>query len=193
MAYFSGQGNVTVAPLVGNEVKLPLLASYVSVGNVPDFKVSLATTVAEHKESTSGNRLTDGRLIKENKATVSMTLEDMSIANLTLALYGGTVTTVSEPTTQVAAPALTAAPAVFMFTGAPTYKAVRFDGKNTANSNSRVIVDLFKVMFDPLKTLDIIQDDFAKWQLEGSAIYSQSLVAGSDATVLGGFGRVIVL
>lgn len=196
MAYFSGQGVVktadasTVAAAADATAAGTAYAalSFVDVGNVPDFKVNLNTTIAEHKESTSGNRVTDGRLIKENKATISMTLEDLSVPNLTIALYGSA--TGGEQVVTDTAITATAVPAVFMFKGVPTERAVKFDGFNTAASNKRVVVELFRVIFDPLKTLDVINDDFAKWQLEGSCMRAALLSA--NAKYLGGFGRVVI-
>lgn len=81
---FSGQGKIYIGTrdTGGNPLGL------VFVGNVPDFKFSLAADIAEHLESTSGSRLTDNRLSKAKKGTVSCTLEEFTKDNLALALYG---------------------------------------------------------------------------------------------------------
>ncbi len=101
MSYFSGQGRVYIAQrdASGN----PLALRW--VGNVPDLKVSLSTETIEHKESYSGQRLTDLQLIKSKDGEFSCTLEDFSIENVELSLYGvtsastgGTVTDEALPT-----------------------------------------------------------------------------------------------
>ncbi len=101
MAYFSGQGRVYLAQrdASGNPLSLRW------VGNVPDLKISLNVETIEHKESHSGQRLTDLQLIKSKDGEFSCTLEEISIENLELSLYGttssvtgGTVTDEALPT-----------------------------------------------------------------------------------------------
>lgn len=91
MAYFSGQGRVYMARRDANGNPL----SFRWVGNVPDLKVSLSTETIEHKESSSGQRLTDLQLIKSKDGELSCTLEDFSLENLELTLYGTTTKTTS--------------------------------------------------------------------------------------------------
>ena len=88
MAYFSGQGKLWIGkrdtqatPGTGKGLRW--------VGNVRDFSISLETTKVEHKESWSGQRLTDVSLITERKANITATLEDFSSENLAL-LFNGT-------------------------------------------------------------------------------------------------------
>lgn len=83
MAYFSGQGKVFIAPLISG-----VPGEFRWVGNVPDFKPSFETTKQEHKESFSGQRLLDKVLTTENKASITMELEDWSKENLALATRG---------------------------------------------------------------------------------------------------------
>jgi hypothetical protein len=92
--YFSGQGEIFVADRDSSGNILP----YRSVGNVPSLKVSLETSVQDHKESITGNRLTDFRLITENKATVTMVLEKFTKKNLQLLMYGSDQSTNSTTT-----------------------------------------------------------------------------------------------
>lgn len=86
MSYFSGQGRVYLArrDAAGN----PLSMRW--VGNVPDLKLSLKTETIEHRESYSGQRLTDLQLIKSKDGEFSCTLEDILIENFELSLYGTT-------------------------------------------------------------------------------------------------------
>lgn len=82
--YFSGQGKVFIAERDGNGN--PLAFRY--VGNVPDLKINLTTDKVEHMESVSGQRLTDLVFTKSQKVEAGFTLEDFSIPNLALAMYG---------------------------------------------------------------------------------------------------------
>ena len=65
--YFSGQGKLKVAPIVGGIIA----AGYRWVGNVPDFKPAFAASKNDHKESYTGQRLTDKTLTTELNSTFS--------------------------------------------------------------------------------------------------------------------------
>lgn len=88
--YFSGQGVVLIA---SRDPTTGLPKGFVPVGNVSDLKVSVSTSVLEHKESQSGQRAIDLRLTTETKCALSMTMENFSKENLAMALRG-TVTEV---------------------------------------------------------------------------------------------------
>lgn len=99
--YFSGQGKLKVAPIVGGIIA----AGYRWVGNVPDFKPAFAASKTDHKESWSGQRLTDKTLTTELNSTFSATLEDWSPANLALATRGSVQKTTSGSVTDESSPA----------------------------------------------------------------------------------------
>lgn len=88
MAYFSGQGRVYIGTrdTSGNPSAMRWL------GNVPELRVSLNVETIEHKESYSGQRLTDLQLIKGKDGEFTCSVEDFSIENLELTLYGTTST-----------------------------------------------------------------------------------------------------
>jgi hypothetical protein len=101
MPYFSGQGRVYIAnrDASGNPLAMRWL------GNVPELRVSLKIDTIEHKESYSGQRLTDLQLIRGKDGEFNATVEDFSVQNLELTLYGqttnvaaGTVTAETLPT-----------------------------------------------------------------------------------------------
>lgn len=105
MPYFSGQGRVYIAnrDTSGNPLAMRWL------GNVPELRVSLKIDTIEHKESYSGQRLTDLQLIRGKDGEFNATVEDFSIQNLELTLYGqttnvtsGNVTAETLPTGAVA-------------------------------------------------------------------------------------------
>lgn len=91
MAYFSGQGRVYLAQRDANGNPLNLRW----VGNVPDFRITLNVETVEHKESFSGQRLTDLQLITGKNGEFSCTLEDFSTENLEIVLYGATTSVTS--------------------------------------------------------------------------------------------------
>jgi len=83
MPYFSGQGKAYIA-----EVTNGIPGAFRFVGSVPELNIEFETDTLEHKEATSGQRLTDLRLLIEKNASVSMTLEEFDKENLALALFG---------------------------------------------------------------------------------------------------------
>lgn len=82
--YYSGQGVV----LVGRRGSDGKPTGLRPVGNVPDLKIAVATSVLEHKESTTGQRGTDLRLTTETKCNLNFTLENFKAKNLADALRG---------------------------------------------------------------------------------------------------------
>jgi hypothetical protein len=95
MPYFSGQGRVYIGTrdTNGNPQAMRWL------GNVPELRVSLNVETIEHKESYSGQRLTDLSLIKSKDGEFSCAVEDVNIENLELALYGQTTSVASGSVT----------------------------------------------------------------------------------------------
>lgn len=57
-------------------------------GNAPEFTVGLSTDTLTHKESYTGNRTTDARIITELTASLSITVDDFKESNMELATYG---------------------------------------------------------------------------------------------------------
>ncbi len=82
--YYSGQGVV----LIGDYDDAGKITGLESIGNVPALKIGIETSSVEHKESQSGQRAVDLRLITEIKVRLSATLEDFDRAGLAMALRG---------------------------------------------------------------------------------------------------------
>lgn len=99
--YFVGQGKV----LIGSRDSLGNPKALRFVGNVPELKFSIKTDVLEHKESTSGQRATDARVIKGKSADFTCKLEDFDKENLALVLYGASTTVAAGTVTAEAFPA----------------------------------------------------------------------------------------
>jgi hypothetical protein len=102
MPYYRGQGKLYVAER-NILTSYPLAFRY--VGNVPELKVAFEVTKLEHKESYSGNNLTDLQLITEKKSSMSCVLENFVKENLAL-LFNGTDTSLTGITPVTAYPLL---------------------------------------------------------------------------------------
>lgn len=84
MALWSGQGPVFYANR--NADGDPI--NYIWFGNAPEFTLGLAADELTHKESYTGLRAIDARIITELNATISITTDDFKESNLELATYG---------------------------------------------------------------------------------------------------------
>ena len=252
--YFSGQGVIMVGrrdPITGNPIGLR------PVGNCPDMKLGISTTVVNHKGSQDGQRATDARLQTEINVTCSITVENWNAKNLAEATRGtdtllpaGSVTnedvfafpglvtslryvdvngvSVSQGGTPLVEYTdgtvpwdykLNAAAGSLMFNDgllmdfaayAPSSPAepggdpltvnysygeqylvdaltrpitdnwLRFEGLNTIEENSPVIVDVFRFSNDPLKELALLSDTFGQFVIEGSVLKDDTRLYGSN-------------
>lgn len=75
-----------------------------------------------------------------------------------------------------------------IFTQALPERFLRLEGINTAQGNAKVLVELYRVAFDPLKEISFISDEYNKFELEGSLLADTT--KAYDA-VLGQFGRIV--
>lgn len=92
--YYSGQGRLLIGerdPVTGQGL------NFYAVGNVTSLTIDLAVTKFEHKESMSGVRSIDATVITEQKATLKFSTESLSLANLSLGMFGSKATTTSTP------------------------------------------------------------------------------------------------
>lgn len=247
MPYFSGQGKCYIAARDSNGNAL----AFRYLGDCSGLEVGLETEVVEHEEHVSGNRLTDLRLERKNKATMTISVDEWSRDNVGLALRGapaqitgGTVTAETFPGSLVVGDIVrtvkpkissvvlkdsagspgtltpgthyrvnsadhgsiellnlgtftqpfkadysnAAAWNVPMFGISNIERWFRFEGLNSADSGKPVLVELYRVSFDPMRTLSLISEDINKAELNGSPLYDSTKTA--DA-VLKNFGRVV--
>jgi len=98
LSLFSGQGPVFFSNRNANGDP----TEFVWFGNAPAFDLGLATETLTHKESYTGNRTTDARIITELTATVAITTDDFKESNLELATYGSGSQIASTTFTDVA-------------------------------------------------------------------------------------------
>ena len=75
-----------------------------------------------------------------------------------------------------------------IFTQPLPERYLRLEGLNTAQGNAKVLVELYRVAFDPLKELALISNEYNKFDLEGSLLADST--KPYDA-VLGQFGRIV--
>lgn len=75
---------------------------------------------------------------------------------------------------------------VTMFTQRPPERWLLLDGINTENGE-RVLVDLYRVDFNPVGDLNIITDEYGSLPMSGSALFDPINARNAN---LGGFGRV---
>lgn len=77
-----------------------------------------------------------------------------------------------------------------IFTQPLPERTLRLEGLNTAQGNARVLVELYRVAFDPLKELALISNEYNKFELEGSLLADSS--KPYDA-LLGQYGRIVTI
>lgn len=75
-----------------------------------------------------------------------------------------------------------------IFTQPLPERFLRLEGLNTAQNNAKVLVELYRVAFDPLKEISFISNDYNKFDLEGALLTDAT--KPFDAT-LGQFGRIV--
>lgn len=76
-----------------------------------------------------------------------------------------------------------------MFVKGQQEYTVLFSGVNTADANTPVLAELYRVVFDPAENIDFINDEVNVFNLKGSLLIDATKSA-SDLT-LGQFGRVM--
>lgn len=77
-----------------------------------------------------------------------------------------------------------------IFTQPLPERYLRLEGLNTAQGNAKVLVELYRVAFDPLKEISFISDEYNKFEMEGSLLADASKPFDS---LLGQFGRIVQL
>lgn len=101
MSLFSLQGRIHV----GLRLSTGQPGALSWVGNVPEATLSLATETTEKTESFSGQRLPYGRLQTSKSGTFNMTMDEWSLKNLALGLYGASANTATGSVTDEEFPA----------------------------------------------------------------------------------------
>ncbi|MGM7653607.1 hypothetical protein [Serratia marcescens] len=79
-----------------------------------------------------------------------------------------------------------------IFTGKTDEFAFRYESINLAESNQRMLVELYRLSFEPLTTLQLINNDARMAAIDTTAEIMYDLTRVDDP-ILGGFGRVTVI
>lgn len=91
--YHSGKGKVAFAVRADDGTYGPLSFT----GNTPGLKFSLNITREDHIESESGENLQDGSFVKEKKADLTVTIDELSLDNA-VRLFKGQLNTLAAAT-----------------------------------------------------------------------------------------------
>jgi hypothetical protein len=67
-----------------------------------------------------------------------------------------------------------------VFTETSMERWVRFEGVNTIEGGKDIIVDMFRVSFDPMTGYGLINEDVGSVELNGSILYDDKRVSGSN-------------
>ena len=70
-----------------------------------------------------------------------------------------------------------------------TARWLRFDGLNRGSDNLPVVIEIYKARFDPAEMMDLINEEFAEYNLNGTALYDRCY---ADNSLYGGFMRIRV-
>ena len=89
--YFRGQGKV----YIGTRDSLGNPQALRWVGNCPELKIGLNTDFIEHKESYTGQAVTDLKIVKGKTSSLNFTLEDFNKDNLALGMQGTALSVVA--------------------------------------------------------------------------------------------------
>lgn len=138
MPLFSGQGPVFHAERDGSGNPV----NFAWFGNSPDTVLGLSADELEHKESYTGNRTTDARIITELSATMSITVDDFKEANLVVAGFGAAAAISGGAVTGEAV--LSTVPVVgerYALKATGRVSAVTLDGNAVEISNTKYTVD----------------------------------------------------
>jgi hypothetical protein len=137
------------------------------LGNAPAFSIQPDITKLEHFSSREGVGKKDANITQRMQGTVSVTLDEITLENLALALFG-TPYTNSDGDPEFAIMSVSSVEGSF-----------RLEGKNDQGNRFRAVVD--RVSLTPGEAIDFISEEIATIQLEGEALQ----VAGQP-----GFGLI---
>jgi hypothetical protein len=152
--YFIGKGNVYFTPTGGTERHL---------GNAPSARLEPKVEKKEHFSSMQGIQEKDDTFIIRKSGTLTLTLDEITLENLQMALFGGTIA-VGPPRS------------FELFAANEVTGAIRIEGTN--EKGNQFEAEIAKVSFDP-GSFDFIGDDYATIELTGECLS----VGGSFGTI----------
>lgn len=142
--YYFGAGNVYFTPTGGAERH---------VGNVPSLRLEPKIEKKEHFSSMTPARIKDDQVIVSRSGTLTMTLDEITLENLQIALFGGPIA---------------GTPREFpLFGVAEVTGSIRFTGTN--EKGNKFEAEILKVAFEP-GAFDFISDDYASIELSAEVL-----------------------
>jgi hypothetical protein len=198
---FSGNRLTSAYLQKGTDVKIAMTLNWMNAENMVLglYGTQLAVTAGSATDEALPTGLAVGDLVAlEHGGISSLVVTDSNGTPATLtantdyridSANGGTIEILNLGSyTQPfkAAYSYTASADVTMFTSAPPERYLLLDGINTLD-NSPVRLRLYRVRFDPLGTLSLINDGYGTIELAGAVMYDSE--AAEDAN-LGGFGKI---
>lgn len=137
------------------------------LGNAPLFQIQPAITKVDHFSSRDGKGAKDASLVQRTEATITLNLDEITIENLALALFGeASANSDGDMEFEI-------------LSVAKKEGRLRLVGTNDFGNRFQAIVD--KVSFTPSDPIDFISEDIAVIALEG-----ECFKVGDNA----GFGTV---
>lgn len=142
-------------------------AEFRDLGNAPVFEVAPDITSLDHFSSRRGVKQKDRSVVTEKSGKVNITLEEVTMDNLRLALMGGDAET------------NTAGQQTFQLFGSDQIDGtLRFTGTNDVGPKFEVIVS--NVSFVPGQSVNMISEEWGQLELTGNILVDDS---GSFGTV----------
>jgi hypothetical protein len=144
--YYSGGGAVSIALIAPDGTP----GTLEDAGYVQSFEITPKATILDHFNARTGIRQKDMSIVTEISGELSMTMEEWTAKNISLALMGVETDTPGTGTVTVS---------VAIFTSPMQLCQIKFQGFNTAGP--QWTVDLPTVQMSPNKSLQFISE--AKW------------------------------
>jgi hypothetical protein len=157
-----GKGNVTFQKNFTGDFR--------HLGNCTSFTVTPEVELLEHFSSMEGTRKKDLVITIEQKATVAITMEEMTAFNMHIMVQG------ALDEAAVGGPEVEIFGATEAITG-----HLRFTGTNDVGP--QITIDLYNVQFAPDGDLEMISDEFNAMEVTGDV-----LVAPTGSAYVGKFG-----
>lgn len=203
---YSGKRNISATLSTGSEVTFTLTLNH---ANAKNLALGLYGTVSDvTADSVTGETLPEGLVAGDH-----VVLDRGNVSNLVLEDSAGTPVALVLDTNysiedavggviQILDPAALTQPFtadydhgastdVMMFTQKAPVRYLIMTGENTVDgATDKVRVRLYKLKFNPVNTLDLINDQFGEIQLTGTAILDTN---NEPSAELGGFGRIELL
>lgn len=133
---------------------------YRDLGNCTAFTITPEVETLEHFTSREGTKKRDLIIVIQQKATVAITMEEITAQNIAMMLYG---------TTDLAD---VDGPKVEIFGTSVVRGALKFVGANDVGP--KMNVELWNVNWTPSGDLNFISDEFNNMELEGAILAAQS-------------------